>query len=150
VYGEIARRQFGWPHMATGLFHAMIRHLLEAGTPDAGLSPVRGERRKEITDKVKRYVDEHYHEKLSLNDLTEVVYLSPYYLSHLFKAQTGSSPIQYVINRKMEIAKKLLADPNLMVSQVANRVGYASIHYFSRFFTAVTGASPTSFRRTIL
>ncbi len=150
IYGEISKRRFGWKPMANGLFHGFIRHLLEAGglgTGDTDLSHERGERRKEITDKVKRYVDEHYHEKLSLEDLTEAVYLSPYYLSHLFKAETGYSPIQYVINRKMQIAKKLLADTDLTVSRVAKQVGYASIHYFSRLFTAVEGISPTLYRK---
>jgi AraC-like DNA-binding protein len=146
IYGEISRQRFGWKQMADGLFYGLIRHLLEAGGV-GDPSPLRAERRKEITDKVKRYVDEHYHEKLSLDDLTEVVYLSPYYLSHLFKAETGYSPIQYVINRKMQIAKKLLADTDLTVSRVAKRVGYASIHYFSRFFAAVEGISPTVYRK---
>jgi AraC-like DNA-binding protein len=150
IYGEISKQRFGWKQMANGLFYGFIRHLLEAGNWGAGnggSSPRGGERRKEIADKVKRYVDEHYHEKLSLDDLTEAVYLSPYYLSHLFKAETGCSPIQYVINRKMEIARKLLAHPDLTVSQVAKQVGYESIHYFSRLFAAVEGVSPTSYRK---
>lgn len=148
IYVENVKRRLGWKHVVNGLFYGLIRRLVESEADTGGESTGVGpERKKEIAEKVKRYVEEHYNEKLSLKDLTEVVYLSPYYLSHTFKEETGYSPIQYVINRKMEIARKILADPGISISQTAKRVGYESIHYFSRLFTAIEGVSPTAYRK---
>jgi len=150
IYREASERKLGWQEVVNGLVYKLIRELhSDSGyleKEEKRISPVQEERRKIITTKVKQYIESHYDKKLTLEDLTEVVYLSPYYLSHMFKEETGYSPIQYVINTKIRIAKELLKDPNLTISQTAERIGYDSIHYFSKLFTAVEGITPSTYR----
>jgi AraC-like DNA-binding protein len=153
VLAESVRQDFGWQHVVHGLLFRFFRHAIKKSEIARGkkrdISGAQAERRKMITEKLKKYIDEHVTEKLTLNMLTETVYLSPFYLSHIFKEETGYSPIQYVINRKMAEAKKLLADPSLTVSQVAEKIGYDSIHYFSRLFTGVENITPSAYRERL-
>ena len=66
--------------------------------------------------KVKQYIDEHFCENITRDTLGEIVYLSPGYLAASFKRETGSSLGSYIIERRMEKAKALLADGKLTVS----------------------------------
>lgn len=65
-----------------------------------------------------------------------------------FKAETGLSPRQFVVNTRMQRAKELLAATDLSIGRVAERVGYDSVHYFSRLFRQRQGQTPSSFRET--
>ena len=62
--------------------------------------------RKYIVDKIKKYMEEHYREKISLDQIATNMYLSPFYISKLFKSETGDTPINYLINLRMTKAKR--------------------------------------------
>ncbi|WP_276356695.1 helix-turn-helix transcriptional regulator [Cohnella caldifontis] len=97
-------------------------------------------------DTVLQYIDEHLAENITVEELARQVYLHPNYFIVFFKAMMGSSPIQYVNQRRMEMAKGLLLRPENNVSDVASRVGM-QIYYFSRMFKAHTGLTPSRFRK---
>ncbi len=97
--------------------------------------------------KVKQYIDEHFCENITRDTLGEIVYLSPGYLAASFKRETGSSLGSYIIERRMEKAKALLADGKLTVSEVAFAVGYDNFTYFSRLFKNKVGVMPKEYKK---
>lgn len=93
------------------------------------------------------YLVENLHSSLTLADMAVHAGLSESQFSHLFKQQTGHSPLAYFIHLKMQHACSLLAMTPLSIKQVAQEVGYADSYYFSRLFKKITGVAPTAYRR---
>lgn len=96
---------------------------------------------------IKEYIDKNYTRDLSLEDIANHVYLSPYYISHIFKKELGLSTINYLINRRIGEAKKLLLTTGLTVEEISSRVGYENVNYFSMLFKKIAGISPGKFRQ---
>lgn len=85
--------------------------------------------------------------KLSVADLSERLFISKDYLRHLFLEYSDNSPIQHIINARIEKAKTLLLTrPDQTVSQISEDTGFDNPYYFSRLFKKITGATPTQFR----
>ena len=96
--------------------------------------------------KIKDYLDQNFTSLITLDSLSETVYISKHYLSHLFKEQTGVSPIKYLTSKRMEKACELLSETELPVSEVSKAVGYENPLYFSQVFKRVYGISPVKYR----
>lgn len=101
----------------------------------------------EAVEQILLYIHDHLNEKLTLQVLADLVHLSPYYLSRLFKKETGLSPIDYIINVRMNEAKLLLITTDQSISEIALEVGYASGISFTNVFTNKIGCAPKQFRR---
>lgn len=93
------------------------------------------------------YLDEHFSEDLTLSMLAEYVKLSPNYLSHLLKQETGKSFGDHVTERRVEEAKHLLRRGELNVAEVAFRVGYEDPRYFSEVFRRLENVTPGQYRK---
>lgn len=100
-----------------------------------------------ISEKAKRFMEQNYHIDLSLNDLANHIFVSPYHLSRTFKNDVGVSPIQYLIQYRIEVAKKLLRTTNLSIAEIAYKIGYPNPNYFNLIFKKLTGTSPGKFRK---
>lgn len=79
--------------------------------------------------------------------LAEAVALSPFHFARMFKKSTGQSPHAYITTRRMELAKKLLADPAISLSDVGGRVGFRTQAHFTDAFRRHVGTTPGRFRR---
>lgn len=97
-------------------------------------------------DIVLQYIDDHLADNVTVEELARQVYLHPNYFIVFFKGILGHSPIQYVNIRRMETAKRLLAQPDCNISAVAGRLGM-QVYYFSRMFKAHTGLTPSRYRK---
>ena len=97
---------------------------------------------------IKRYIDLHFKEPLTLEQLSEEAHMSKYYLSHAFKREYGISPINYLISRRIDESKYLLAETDLSISQIAQLLGFSSLSYFSQVFRKAHGPSPAEFRQS--
>ncbi|MGI6065864.1 MAG: response regulator [Bacillota bacterium] len=106
-------------------------------------------RNSNLVEKAIQYVDENYHQELSLEDVARQVYLSPCYFSRLFKQVKGLSFSEYLTQVRMEEARRLLLHTDLLVSEIATRVGYRDARYFSQVFKKAEGSTPVNFRRDI-
>ena len=96
-----------------------------------------------------RYFNEHYQEKISLDRIARNMYLSTFYLSKIFKSETGDTPINYLIELRMEKARELLeAAPGLSIQNVAEMVGYDDAYHFSKLFKKHYGEPPTKYKRS--
>lgn len=95
---------------------------------------------------VRRYIDLHFKEALTLEQLAEEGHMNKYYLSHAFKREYGVSPINYMISKRIEESKYLLAETDLSMSQIAQLLGFSSLSYFSQVFHRTQGQSPKEYR----
>ncbi len=98
---------------------------------------------------VKRYIDLHFKEALTLEQLAEDAHMNKYYLSHAFKREYGVSPINYMISRRIEESKYLLAETDLSMSQIAQLLGFSSLSYFSQTFRRTQSVSPMEYRQNV-
>ena len=96
---------------------------------------------------IKRYIDLHFKEPLTLDVLAEEAHMNKYYLSHAFKREYGDSPINYMISRRIDESKYLLAETDLSASQIAQLLGFSSSSYFSQSFRTSEGISPSAYRK---
>ena len=95
---------------------------------------------------VKAYIESHLSDELDRDTLAAMVYLNADYLSHLFKKDTGSSLINYVIDRRIARSKELLAKGEMSIRDIAITCGFQNISYFSRQFKKSTGMTPRQFK----
>ena len=97
---------------------------------------------------VRRYIDLHFKESMTLDQLAEEAHMNKYYLSHAFKREYGVSPINYMISRRIEESKYLLAETDLSMSQIAQLLGFSSLSYFSQVFRKTLDVSPMEYRQS--
>lgn len=106
--------------------------------------------RNYVVKKMLGYLNENYPCKISLDSIAQNLYLSPVYISKIFKEETGDSPINYLIRIRMEKAKELLATEEFVsVKQVANKVGYDDVYHFSKLFKKHYGISPLNYSKKL-
>ena len=98
---------------------------------------------KDVVD----YLNSHYAEQISLEELAHRFYFSPYYLARRFKDETGYTINQYIINRRMGEAEKMLLYKKYSISETAKRTGYDNLQYFYKTFKKYTGCTPNEFRQ---
>ena len=103
--------------------------------------------RNETVEQVCAYLAANYRQKFSLTEVAARFYLSPYYLSRLFRRVTGQSIVDYLNNRRIESAQKLLETTELSISAIAEQTGFASAAHFRRVFREVTDISPLQYRK---
>ncbi|MDO3408937.1 response regulator [Saccharibacillus sp. CPCC 101409] len=107
-------------------------------------------RKKDIIAEVKEYVLLHYGEAITLADLASRFFISPYYLSQLFKQKTGETYINFLGRVRVERAKELLEKTDLKVYEICAEVGYSDTQHFARLFEKLTGLKPSEYRRSRL
>jgi len=100
-----------------------------------------------LVKKVIDYIKENYHlNDISLSDISEKFFVSPSYLSRLFKKETGKNLSDFINEYRIEKAKQLLLTTDLKTYEIADRVGIPDPHYFSRLFKRYTGCSPSEYK----
>lgn len=92
------------------------------------------------------YIKLHYHEQISLQNLSAKFYISDSYLSRIFKQYTGHNFIDYVTTLRIEKAKEYLLHSSLKTNEIASSVGYTDPRYFSQIFKKHTGHTPSEFK----
>ncbi|MFD0716105.1 response regulator [Paenibacillus sp. GCM10027626] len=95
----------------------------------------------------KTYIRSHLTASFTLADVAGAVYVSPHYLSHLFRERSDMTFLEYVTALRMEEAKQRLREPGVKIYEVAEQVGYKSWKHFSRVFKDFTGIGPADYRR---
>ena len=93
-----------------------------------------------------KYIEEHYAEALSVQEIAEKFYVTPSYFAHFFKKRSGKSVIQYLNEVRLLKARLVLEQEDTPISEVALQVGFDDINYFSRKFKQAIGKTPTEYR----
>lgn len=102
---------------------------------------------QQMISHIHNYVDTHFAEDISLASVAQLVHLSPYYVSKLFKKTTGENFVDYVTSVRIEKAMEFLSSPSVRVYEVAEQVGYKSTKHFSQVFRSYTGKTPSEYRQ---
>ena len=100
-----------------------------------------------ICQLLEKYLQEHFTQEVSFQELGEKFGFTPEYLGKLFKKYTGETPSKYLTRLRMNEAKRLLlSSPEMEIQMVGELVGYKDGFYFSRAFKGYTGIQPSEFR----
>ena len=103
----------------------------------------------EEIDKATIYFNEHYSEDISIDEYAQNNHFSVSWFIRHFKQCTGSTPMQYILSKRIYNAEILLHDSTYNVTEIAEIVGYDNPLYFSRIFKKVKGLSPSEYRKSI-
>ncbi|AGH47929.1 AraC family transcriptional regulator [Sphingomonas sp. MM-1] len=99
--------------------------------------------------KVTAYISEHLDEPIGLDELAALAGLSRFHFCTAFRQATGSTPHAWLVNLRMERARRLLAHPQLPVTEIALAVGYETPSSFAAAFRKATGMTPSIFRQRL-
>lgn len=103
-----------------------------------------------VIDMVVNYVEENYDRQLTVKEIAVQFAMNPNYFSSLFKKKTGYSFIDFINNKKVEAACKMLSLPNTNVTGIAESLGFQDIQYFYKLFKKYKGVTPLEFRKLSL
>lgn len=98
---------------------------------------------------VRAFIDAHFDEPLSLDELAQRAYLSRYHFIRLFRRHFQATPHQYLTHKRLEQAKYLLADSALSVTEICFAVGFESVGSFSALFHKTVGWAPSVYRARV-
>ena len=96
---------------------------------------------------IKDYIDLHYMDKITLDDLAQQFFINKFYLTRLFKEQFGISINNYLLQVRATQAKQLLRFTDLSIEQIGQKCGMNDANYFSRMFKKVEGITPGEYRK---
>lgn len=128
----------------------MIRRIEQLFEKQNGKTNTHKTENRYNVSRITEYIQEHYADQdLSIGTLAELVYLTPTYLSTVFKKQTGLTIGQYLLEVRVENAKQKMRDPQLKFYQVSEMVGYEDANYFAKIFKKKTGVTPTEYKESL-
>lgn len=113
----------------------------------AGIYEAHQTRYRSEISMIKDYIHSHYAENIDLNSVAKMVNISPSHLSVLFKKEIGQNFSSYLIEYRMQIAKRLLANSDICIYEIAEQTGYSNASYFGKAFKKQFGISPEEFRK---
>lgn len=94
------------------------------------------------------YIHSHMHQKISLQELSQTAQLSPGRFSHLFREETGLSPLSYVQKEKIQTAKTMLLYSGHRISEISTALGFSNESHFIKIFRQYTGKTPGQYRKS--
>lgn len=96
---------------------------------------------------IKEYIDEHFTEKILLNDLASMFFINKYYLTKIFKEIYGIPINGYILQKRVTKAKQLLRFSDMSIDEIGSVCGMNDANYFSRMFKKIEGISPSEYRK---
>ena len=146
ILREMEREKPGYEEVCQAYVEILTIHLMRSIAISAG-GENQGTSDNPHCATVKRYIELHFKEYLTLEQLAAQAHMNKYYLAHAFKQEYGVSPIHYLITLRVEESKYLLSETDLTMSQIAQILGFSSPSYFSQVFRKTQGTSPVDYRR---
>lgn len=125
------------------LKHWYLEKITEAARK---VSKVQDDIQKTPVEKALNYINENFGQDISLDEMSQMLGISSYYFSKLFKNETGTNFIEYLTNLRISKAKDLLDENRLSVKEIGITVGYPDPNYFSRIFKKNVGQTPSEYK----
>ena len=129
------------------LLHSRLLSLLNLIFFDAGIPQNRSGKNYKIIATAKRYIEDNFDKQIKLKDIADSVHLSEIYFHNIFTESIGISPHQYLINCRIENAKKLLWNTNIPICDVAEKAGFGCQQYLNKVFKRETDMTPAAYRK---
>lgn len=153
IWSEMEQRHPGKALMLASAVDQLCVHLLRQFVAASRSTQLELSRVGPVDRRIRRAVELmhlRYQEDLSLRTLASEAFLSPFHFSRLFKRLTGMSPHAYLAALRIERAKELLANYELPIVSVGERVGYENHSHFTRIFRTSVGVTPKVFRDSLV
>lgn len=110
------------------------------------LTKAENSRYHRVVEDIKSIIEDNYAEIENVGQIVDPLYISASHANLIFKQQTGQTIFDYLILKRMEVAKKLLMDPYIRIYEIAEKTGYKTNSYFASVFKDYTGQTPKQFR----
>ena len=146
MLAEIETKNTGYEIICQDLMEILIVLLGRQTNFATILTPV-SKKASRLCGSTKRYIDTHYQENITLDQLAEFNHVSKYHLAHAFTQEYGISPINYLISKRIMEAEHLLKTTDFSLSLISSTTGFSSSSYFAQIFKKQKGMSPTQFRK---
>ena len=143
---EIERKDMGFETLCQDLLDILLIKLLRKTKFSKVLSSTQ-ESLSSDTVALRRYIENHYREPLTLDLLAQNVHMNKFHLAHMFSKEFGLSPFNYIQQLRIQESKELLSTTDYPLSQIAGMCGFSSPSYFSQRFRSSTGISPAEYRK---
>lgn len=98
---------------------------------------------------IRAYLDDHIYDKVTMNDLSALIFRCESQMIRIFKNAYGTTPYNYLLDIRIITAKHMLAETDMSVKEIAFKLGYADEHYFSYLFKQKTGQTPTTYKNSV-
>lgn len=144
IVQELEFQRKEWRQFSGKLCECLLLYIHRAVNDEQNLDAAEA-----IVAQICKHIDVHYNRNITLEDLSEIVYVSPYHLAHIFKMRMGVSPIQYLIGVRIEKAKAMLKDTSMSIAEISGAIGYPHANYFNEIFKRATGVTPGRFRKSV-
>jgi AraC-like DNA-binding protein/ligand-binding sensor protein len=146
----LEKAYFDTPLLGEKQYEAMVR-LLEVFAQHLSLAAEQLATQQDnaeppLVKRARQFIEEHQGEDIALADVARAVHASTFHFCKMFKKATGMTFTHYLSLVRVARAKKLLANPQLRISEIAYEVGFNSLTHFNRMFRKMTGESPTAYR----
>ena len=142
---EVSRQEEDYETVCQNLLEVLLISMLRSGS----LSVVPDNSRllnRECTQ-IKNYLDANYSETITLDSLAALTHMNKYYLAHTFTKYVGLSPINYLLQKRIQEGKCLLESTSYSIAQISDLLGFSSQSYFSQAFRKATGMTPMQYRK---
>ena len=156
LYEEYSNDKIGKEYSIFSDLHKLIvsfyRHLPKTKEPikkEARTATLKYKENLEYLDKIFSYVEKHYIEQITLEDVSKYIGFSPYYFSRFFKTHTGSTFITFLNEYRIKKAKFILANEKISMTDVADKAGFSSVKTFHHVFKESAGMSPLKYQKSI-
>lgn len=146
LLGEIENKAAGYEIVCQDLLEVLLVRLMRRTDFSLTPAPPRKRASKECAT-VRRYIDGHFKENITLDLLSQLTHVNKYYMVHSFSKEYGVSPINYLISRRIEESRCLLSDTDHSLSQISHMLGFSSPSYFSQSFRRLDGLTPMEYRK---
>lgn len=100
-----------------------------------------------IPEMIKNYIDAHINEKITLDDISNNLYISKSHIERTFKEEYNQTPMAYCANQKISQVASMLITTNYSISHIAQQFGYSDVKYMSKIFKKIKGKTPMEYRR---
>lgn len=148
---ELAEEELGHGPMLESMIRQLVIYLLRTHLTVRKSDLIELSRAGPVDRRLRRaleFMHDNYSHGLSLEEIASAAYLSEYHFARLFKEIIGVTPHVYLANLRLERARKLLAETELPISEVALMVGYHSQSHFTKVFKSITGVTPRGYRES--
>ena len=131
-------------HLALSLLHLLYNEILTHRKTKTNQSEQKNDN---LVRNISAFIDDNYKESITLEKISKKFHISPSRLSHVFKEETGLSPIQYAIHRRIGEAQTLLIETDSPIQDIEESLGFCSSVHFCMMFKKYIGITPKNYRQ---
>lgn len=146
LLNELEEKEDNYELVCQNILEVLLVHIMRS--QNLGLTVPSPAKISKECGQIKRYLDSNYSDNITLDSLADMTHMNKFHMVHTFAKETGISPINYLIERRIKASMELLTSTNHSISQIASLVGFSSQSYFSQMFKKATGQTPNEYRKS--